>query len=771
MFNYGNLSDVEFEELCRDIMERKLQTHLHTYTRGRDGGIDICDTPINPQVMIQVKHYFFSDFSGLKRSLQGEIDKVKKRNPEQYYICTSCGLTPDNVKTIYAMFEEYMDSTECILGRNEIEEILSDSATVFLRKYPKLGITVEFLNNIIHGDAIVDTEELFYDVEEDSKRFVATDTYYEALGVLQKKRVLILTGNPGFGKTITSRMICLHMFEKADCKIVYLSDHNIKESKELLSQNPKEKELIFLDDCFGQRYFEMRSETGEELVSLLKYVRMNKNKYLLMNSRVTVYREAQSRFQQLGEIVLNDDLDEVCIDMNKISDLEKAEIFYNHLYFAGVSEDIMGQIRKDYNYRKIVRHVNYTPRLIKHITMKKTLEKMSPEAYVNYIFSLLQNPRDIWEDEYKNKLAAEDRIFMNILFSLTDVDCLASVHKKAYYKRLSIDGIDTSSDPWSASRNRLLGSMLKMIEKNGIEYLAVADPSVNDYLDAVLKSNTGEVARIISTATEYRQILKLSPDSIEEMVKNTTVLDLNFDDENIKRKCILPIIVMKRIMDDAYMPLIYDFFRKPYTFIWGESNIWAIQVYISLLKDEFNNTYDTRAMITEDSFKELLCMCLFSDLPKLFSSIQKANQEWLVEKYEEVVYVVVKDLLAEGIANANIEDFYDGNPMEVLSKNTKIEEIGPITDYEAAAQEVLEEATVNIFEEISDTLSKFPEPFCSSYDVDDFIKLYLVFSLSDAESILESAAEPDYDDLYDEYRENRGFVNQLSAVDEIFRER
>ena len=267
------------------------------------------------------------------------------------------------------------------------------------------------------------------------------------------------------------------------------------------------------------------------------------------------------------------------------------------------------------------------------------------------------------------------------------------------------------------------------------------------------------------------QILKLSPDSIEEMVKNSTVLDLNFDDENIKRKCILPIIVMKRIMDDAYMPLIYDFFRKPYTFICGESNIWAIQVYISLLKDEFNNTYDTRAMITEDSFKELLCMCLFSDLPKLFSSIQKANQEWLVEKYEEVVYEVVKDLLAEGIANANIEDYYDGNPMEVLSKNTNIEEIGPITDYEAATQEVLEEATENIFEEISDTLSKFPEPFCSSYDVDDFIKLYLDFSLSGAESILESAAEPDYDYLYDEYRENRVFVNQLSAVDEIFRER
>ncbi|WP_155994895.1 hypothetical protein [Butyrivibrio sp. WCE2006] len=40
-FNYCNLSDTEFEELCRDIMEKKLNTPLHTFTKGRDGVIDI----------------------------------------------------------------------------------------------------------------------------------------------------------------------------------------------------------------------------------------------------------------------------------------------------------------------------------------------------------------------------------------------------------------------------------------------------------------------------------------------------------------------------------------------------------------------------------------------------------------------------------------------------------------------------------------------------------------------------------------------------------
>lgn len=41
MFNYSNLNDIEFEELCKDIMQRKLNEELRTFSRGKDKGIDI----------------------------------------------------------------------------------------------------------------------------------------------------------------------------------------------------------------------------------------------------------------------------------------------------------------------------------------------------------------------------------------------------------------------------------------------------------------------------------------------------------------------------------------------------------------------------------------------------------------------------------------------------------------------------------------------------------------------------------------------------------
>ena len=40
MFNYSNLNDVEFEELCRDILNKKYSMKLCTFARGRDKGID-----------------------------------------------------------------------------------------------------------------------------------------------------------------------------------------------------------------------------------------------------------------------------------------------------------------------------------------------------------------------------------------------------------------------------------------------------------------------------------------------------------------------------------------------------------------------------------------------------------------------------------------------------------------------------------------------------------------------------------------------------------
>ena len=62
MYNYNNLSDFEFEILCKDIMQKKMGIKLYTFQKGRDGGIDVTDDPKNRKVIIQVKHYINSKY-------------------------------------------------------------------------------------------------------------------------------------------------------------------------------------------------------------------------------------------------------------------------------------------------------------------------------------------------------------------------------------------------------------------------------------------------------------------------------------------------------------------------------------------------------------------------------------------------------------------------------------------------------------------------------------------------------------------------------------
>ena len=78
MLNYSNLSDVEFEYLCQDIMEKKLGIKLRRFAAGPDGGVDIADNATAPKLLIQVKQYINSTPAQLLSSLKNEVSKVQK---------------------------------------------------------------------------------------------------------------------------------------------------------------------------------------------------------------------------------------------------------------------------------------------------------------------------------------------------------------------------------------------------------------------------------------------------------------------------------------------------------------------------------------------------------------------------------------------------------------------------------------------------------------------------------------------------------------------
>lgn len=212
MLNYANLNDVEFEYLCQDIMQKKLNVKLRRFARGKDGGIDLADDVHTKNIIVQVKHYMASSVSQLISTLKDEVEKVAKISPKEYYICCSKELSPQKVNEIYQLFSSYMSSTSNIITLNEIDDFLNDPVNIeVLKKHYKLWIeSTGILQDIGNTNVFIDCETLLADIENEKNLFVKTSAYASALKCLQDNKTLFITGNPGVGKTITSKMLVLH---------------------------------------------------------------------------------------------------------------------------------------------------------------------------------------------------------------------------------------------------------------------------------------------------------------------------------------------------------------------------------------------------------------------------------------------------------------------------------------------------------------------------------------------------------------------------------
>lgn len=143
MLNYANLNDIEFEYLCKDIMQRILGMQLRSFAQGKDGGIDLTNDIRSKDIVVQIKHYNKSGVHQLISSLKKEVAKVEELKPKQYYVCCSISLSPERVLEIYNMFSEYMDSDKNILTLNEIDGFLKNAENQdILKKHYKYGWTL-----------------------------------------------------------------------------------------------------------------------------------------------------------------------------------------------------------------------------------------------------------------------------------------------------------------------------------------------------------------------------------------------------------------------------------------------------------------------------------------------------------------------------------------------------------------------------------------------------------------------------------------------------
>ncbi|WP_160496535.1 hypothetical protein [Paenibacillus dendrobii] len=508
MFNFQNLNDFEFELLSRDVVSKEFGLDLRTYTKGRDGGIDIRGFVAN-DVVVQVKHYPKSSFSNLKNSLDKEVAKIKKLNIKKYIVVTSFFLTPEKEDEIFAMFENYMDTKKQIIDGSRLNTILAEADNLdIVRKNYKLWLTsTNVLDTLNHNSLIIDTNSYIYEIDRKMNLFVETKQFLKALEVLEKNNCILLDGNPGVGKTTVSQMLITH-FIKDGYSPKYLSNNSTHQIKNSLFNDDK-KELILLNDFLGQHYEQYKPELLEEIKALINYfVKYPHQKKLILNTRITILNEVLMKNNDFKFFLEDSTIEALRIDVSQLTYFEKARILYSHIYYYKLPQKHFNQILTDKRYLQIIEHPNYNPRIIEYITRRSTWNSTDPESYFSVMMNHLLNPKDVWKNEFE-KLSTFDRIFINTLYSLTNEEINIEILRECFEKRLNHSKYDTTINVFADCLDRLTDSLIKIVDLGMERFVGVINPSINDYIFHELQNNYSEIQAIYKHSVYFEQMEKL----------------------------------------------------------------------------------------------------------------------------------------------------------------------------------------------------------------------------------------------------------------------
>ncbi|RCX23333.1 restriction endonuclease [Fontibacillus phaseoli] len=776
MFNYHNLNDVEFEELCKDVMERKLSASLRLFSRGRDGGIDLTDNTYTHNIIVQVKHYIRSKYSNLRTSLRNEVEKVRMWHPNQYFVCCGMELTDGNIREIYEMFLDFMPTDKNVVTLNEIDEFLQNPEnTDIVRKHHKLWLySSNILSEVYNQNIFIDCETLFCDIDEDSRFFVPTKIYEQCVELLDNNGLLMITGGPGVGKTITSKMLVLY-YATQGYRVRYTTNGDINDIKKSLSSEKETKEIVLLDDCLGQHYFNMKQTQENELLSLIKYVKLSNNKKLILNSRITIFNEAKERSIDFNIFFQQKKIRIYTINMDDITPLEKAKIFYNHLKFKNIPSDYYNSIKENKHYLKIVQHKNYTPRIIEHVTYEHNYLKETPTLYFNYIFDTLANPNDIWKNEFEQRLLDIDRAFLSTLYSLTDTNVEHDIFKKCFYKRLSrMKNIDFTIDNWSLVLSRLNQSIINIIDLKGKKHIGVINPSVNDYLKIVFMNNSLELDEVRNSICYFAQFERCYskeelPHIYHQYIVSEKINEIEFFSVDQKNYFITAQICKNGIINVNYSEIITDYLNNSYCYNYSTVNwLTHFEIINSLLSDELYSFYSINQFINkQDNIKNLMCnlnldeLIFTINLLNDFFKIKKMNFYW----FKLICKELMEDTIIDYIENIDTSDYCDNYDIgELIRENTKRywfrgDEEDDI-DKDSAVSDLEKKISADIEKEIQEKLSSLEENIINILTLPESYSLNTIGIENAIDSYLK---DTDYDD-YDRYSSSEVFITEIEAI-------
>ncbi len=228
-YDFRSLSPLDFELLCRDLLQSHLNIYFESFSAGPDSGIDFRHTGREGTVILQCKHYANSGFNALCSALRNrELSKITKLNPKQYILMTSVGLTPTRKAQIQELLAPHCLSSQDIYGTDDLNNLIGLYPDVE-RKHFKLWLTSgAILHRILGAGIFSDSENHIEHIRARLSRYVPNPSLDRAHRVLDDNHYCIIAGNPGIGKTTLAEILLAELVDKHGFSAIRI-DHDIGE--------------------------------------------------------------------------------------------------------------------------------------------------------------------------------------------------------------------------------------------------------------------------------------------------------------------------------------------------------------------------------------------------------------------------------------------------------------------------------------------------------------------------------------------------------------
>ncbi len=332
--------------VASEVLERPVQTFLSSKDGGRDGAFwgtwpGAPDVP-DAKSTIQCKFTGKADATVKLGDISAELSKIAslaaRGLAHDYVLMTNAGVSGEAEAAISEAFIAAGATRGRVLGREWLTSEIRARARLRMMVPRLYGLGD--LSQIIDERAYLQARYILSAMGDDLAAFVTTAAHRQSVEALQRHRFVLLLGDPASGKSTIGASLAIGALDDGAIGTVRISDGESFERH----WNPNEPNQFFwIDDAFGETQYQRSRVDGWN--SRLKMIRaaVKAGARVLMTSRTYIWNAAQ-RDLKLSEFPLLTN-SQVIIDVQGLSDLERAQILYNHLRLGDQTRELRRSLK------------------------------------------------------------------------------------------------------------------------------------------------------------------------------------------------------------------------------------------------------------------------------------------------------------------------------------------------------------------------------------------------------------------------------------------